>query len=450
MSTQKTWKKILIIPIIAIGVAIFIFLVKTREQPQKIPYVEPTVSVRVIEVPMVNVIPRALAYGNIQPETVWEAVAEVRGKIVEKHKQLKQGALLKSGTLLLRIDPTDYQLAIAQSQANMQSIQAKLEESKIKGKNTRLSLRIEEQVLNVARQELNRLRKLLKRKVVSTDSADKQERTVLTQKQKVQSLKNIINLLPAERKILAAQLAVAKTQLKGAKLDLKRTKIILPFDARIAQVNVEKSQFTQQGKVLVVADSIDIAEVSAQIAMQKMRHLLQPTTEEVDLGNLPKVFGISAIVRLIDGDFKSKWEGRFVRASDALDLQTRMMGIVIAVDNSYRQASPGVRPPLLKNMFVEVELRGKARPNRLIIPRSVLHDKQVYVVNQESRLEKRDLDIDFFQTNFIAIKKGLKKGEQVIVSDLIPAIEGMLIKPVIDQMMTNALLNEAQGLSQLK
>jgi len=96
------------------------------------------------------------------------------------------------------------------------------------------------------------------------------------------------------------------------------------------------------------------------------------------------------------------------------------------VDNSYRQAIPGVRPPLIKNMFVEVELRGKPHPDRLIIPRSAIHNKQVYIVNQESRLEKRALDIDFFQSNFVAVKNGLKKGDAVIVSDLIPAIEGML------------------------
>jgi len=451
MNTQKTplWKKILIIPAIAIGIIILFFQQQGRESPQQIPFTEPTINVRVIQVPMVNLIPRALAYGNIQPDTVWEAVAEVSGKIVEKHPQLKQGVILKSDELLLRIDPTDYQLAIAQSKANLQSIQAQLNELKVKEQNTRLSLKIEKKVLNVAQKELDRQRQLLKRKVVSTDAADKQERTVLAQTQQVQSLQNTLNLIPAERQVLKAQLAVAQTQLDSAKINLERTTIRLPFDARIAQVNIEKNQFTQQGKVLVVADSIDVAEVPAQIAMQNARHLFQPTSK-IDISNLPKVFGLSATVRLRQGDFKIEWPGRFVRASDAVDPETRTVSIVIAVDNSYRQAIPGVRPPLIKNMFVEVELRGKPHPDRLIIPRSAIHNKQVYIVNQESRLEKRALDIDFFQSNFVAVKNGLKKGDAVIVSDLIPAIEGMLLKPVVDTKMTEALLNEAQGKGELK
>ncbi|MEN8215989.1 MAG: hypothetical protein ABFS56_06365 [Pseudomonadota bacterium] len=62
---------------------------------------------------------------------------------------------------------------------------------------------------------------------------------------------------------------------------------------------------------------------------------------------------------------------------------------------------------------MEVELRGKAHPNRLIIPRSALHHKHAYIVNQESRLEKLSLEIYFFQSNFVAVKNGLKKGEPI-------------------------------------
>ncbi len=448
------WKKFLFIPAIAIGVIGFVFLVKGSEGPQQRPLSEQALSVRVIEVPAVKVIPRALAYGNVQPGTVWEAIAEVSGKVVERHRQLEKGAILKGGQLLLRLDPTDYELAIAQSKANLQSIEAQLNELKVKENNTRVSLRIEQQVLNVAKKEWNRMRKLLKRRTISQNTVDQQERTVLAQSQKVQSLQNTLNLIPAERQVLTAQLAVANTQLESAKLKLKRTKITLPFDARIAEVNVEKAQFAKQGQTLVIADSIDVAEVSAQVAMQNARHLLQAPPSKrgrkLDFSNLPKIFGLSATVRLRVGDFKVEWPGRFVRASDAVDPQTRTTGIVVAVDDPYRQAIPGIRPPLIKNMFVEVELRGRPRPASLIIPRAALHNKQVYMVNQENRLEKRTVETAFFQTNFVAIKNGLKKGEQVVVSDLIPAIEGMLLKPVVDTRMTEALLNEAQGKSHVK
>ncbi len=447
------WKKLLFFPAIAIGIALLVLLIKTSEGAQQLPHREPVQTVRVIEVPEIDVIPRALAYGNVQPGTVWEAIAEVSGKVVERHAQLKKGAILKGGEQLLRIDPTDYELAKAQADANLQTIQAQLNELKVKESNTRVSLKIEQQVLKVARKELNRLRKLLRRNAVSQNSADQQERTMLAQNQQVQSLQNNLNLIPTQRQLLNAQRKSAEIQLESAKLNIKRTQIILPFDGRIAEVNVEKKQFAQQGQVLVIVDSIDIAEVDAQIAIQRFRHLLQQSSKrnlKVDLNNLPKRFGLFSTVRLQAGDFKVEWPARFVRASDAVDPQTRTIGIVVAVDNPYRQAIPGIRPPLIKNMFVEVELRGKARQASLIIPRSALHQQQVYLVNQDNRLEKRPVETDFFQTDFVVIKNGLKKGEQLIVSDLIPAIEGMLLKPVIDSAMLESLLNAAQGKGNIK
>jgi len=60
------------------------------------------------------------------------------------------------------------------------------------------------------------------------------------------------------------------------------------------------------------------------------------------------------------------------------------------------------------------------------------------------------LEVDFSQSNFVVVKNGLKKGEQVIISDLIPAIDGMLLKPVLDNKIMDALLNEAQGNSHVK
>jgi membrane fusion protein, multidrug efflux system len=452
-TSYALWKKLLFFPAIAIGMAIFVLLVKASEGPQQLPYQEPVQTVRVIKVPELEVIPRALAYGHVQPGTVWEAIAEVSGKVVERHAQLKKGAILKAGEQLLRIDPTDYELAKAQAQANLQTIQAQLNELKVKERNTVVSLKIEQQVLDVARKELNRLRQLLRKKAVSQNSVDQQERTMLTQNQQVQSLQNNLNLIPSQRQLLNAQRKSAQIQLESAKLNLKRTEITLPFDGRIAEVNVEKKQFAQQGQVLVIADSIDVAEIEAHLAIQRFRHLLkqasQPKTK-IDLNNLPKRFGLSATVRLQAGDFKVEWPAKFVRASDAVDPQTRTVGIVVAVDNPYRQAIPGIRPPLIKNMFVEVELRGKAQPKRLVIPRSALYEQHVYLVNQENRLEKRPVEIDFFQTDFAVIKNGLAKGEQLIVSDLIPAIEGMLLKSVKDAPMLENLSNAAQGKSDLK
>ena len=101
-------------------------------------------------------------------------------------------------------------------------------------------------------------------------------------------------------------------------------------------------------------------------------------------------------------------------------------------------------------MFVEVELRGKPRHEVLVVPRSSLHGHRIYVVTPENRLEVRKVGIAFMQTGFAVISEGLKAGDKIVVSDPIPAIEGMLLNPVDDKMTAQTLQSEAIGEGSVK
>ena len=247
---------------------------------------------------------------------VWEAVAQVGGQIVEIHPQLKKGAILGKGEVLLRIDPSTYELAIVQTEANIHSVEAQLMELRIKETNTRASLRIEESILELSDRDLSRKRALLKNKTVSQASVDEQERNVLAGRQSVQSLKNTLNMIPAERQTLMAQRALYQAQLETARLELERTTIAAPFDCRIAEVNVEKTQYAAQGTVLVVADSIGVSEVVAQLPVGKLISLIPadaelPTRAEAVMERLPDILALSAVVRLRGGTVDAQWKARF-------------------------------------------------------------------------------------------------------------------------------------------
>ena len=104
---MKTWLKAhagkaLFLPPILIAAAVLVIAIQAREVAERTPPRETATAVRVVVAPSVAVVPRVLGYGNVQPETVWEAVAEVDGRIVEVHPQLKKGAILPAGAVLLR------------------------------------------------------------------------------------------------------------------------------------------------------------------------------------------------------------------------------------------------------------------------------------------------------------------------------------------------------------
>ncbi|MCP4755324.1 MAG: biotin/lipoyl-binding protein, partial [Proteobacteria bacterium] len=270
---SKKWKIYLFFIPVVIGVFVLFLSTKKEKTLQTRKAVEKSYSVRIIEVPAVNFAPRTVGHGNVEPGTTWQAIAEVSGKIVKLHPKLKKGGFVKAGSVIIKIDATDYELAIQQQKANILSIQSQSPELRIQESNTHASLEIERRALAVAEKELRRLRALARKGAGSRKAVDQQERGVLGQKQSVQTLQNTLNLFPSQQKILAAQLAVAKTQLDSAKINLQRTTITIPFDARIADVQVERSQFIKQGQLLVVADSIDLVEISAQFSFEKIRNL---------------------------------------------------------------------------------------------------------------------------------------------------------------------------------
>ncbi len=404
---------------------------------------------RVIEAPRVTVVPRALGYGNVEPGKTWEAIAEVNGKIVEIHPSLKRGGVMPPGQVLFRIDPTDYELAIAETETTIQSTQAQLAELEVKEANTKASLAIEQEVLELGEKELERKRKLVARGTVTRSETEREERTVLGQRQSVQNLRNTINLIPAERKLLEAQLARDRAQLASVRRDLERTTISSPFAGRVAEVEAELAEYVRQGDRLTAIDSIDVAEIPAQVPMGKLGALIRSeqtlTIMPTDLEVLRQALGLSARVWLRGENTTVMWEGRVARFSDTIDPQTRTVGVIVEVDGPYENVQPGVRPPLLKGLFVEVELLGRPLPDRLVIPRSALHGDQVYLLNNEDRLVKRAVEVGLIQPDFVVIDSGIEEGERVIISDLIPAIDGMLLAPVSDSDMLARLLAEAGG-----
>ncbi len=440
---EKPSKWVIILPILA-GVAVLVLLKQNQGEPLQATAQEQSRLVRVMTVFEATVIPQAIGHGTVRPAKVWEAVAQVKGKILQKHPELKKGAILEADSLLLQIDPTDYQLAIAQTEADIAATKAQFDELSAREANTRKSLVIEEQAMALREKELTRKKRLVDDGSISRSQMEDQERALLMQQQAVQGQRNTLNLVPSQRALLRAQLARQAAQLSTAQRDLANTEIRLPFAGRIAAVHVEQDQYVREGENLTVADDLQLAEIEVPIPIEQIRGVLH-ADGPVDLLNTPSPalhsrLGLAARVDLKEGLINASWQGRFARMSDALDPKTRTVGVIIEVDAPYAGMRPGERPPLVKGLFVEVTLLGKPLNDRLIVPRSALHQGHVYIADADNRLVIRPINIALLQPTFAVVASGLKPGERVVLSDLVPAIEGMLLQSQED----------LQALAQLK
>jgi multidrug efflux pump subunit AcrA (membrane-fusion protein) len=150
-------------------------------------------------------------------------------------------------------------------------------------------------------------------------------------------------------------------------------------------------------------------------------------------------------VWLRDSGLDVRWDGRFARMSDTLDPDTRTVGVIVEVDQPYADVQPGVRPPLVKGLFVEVDLRGPPRPERLVIPRHALHAGQVYLIGEDGRLEIRAVTLETLQPEYAAVADGVEAGERVVVSDLVPAITGMRLEGAPDNELLERLKRSAEA-----
>jgi RND family efflux transporter MFP subunit len=429
-------RKLLVLPPIAIGLLVLLFMVSGKQPPAQAERGEPTRSVRVIEAPLVELVPKAEGYGQVQPARVWTAVSQVAGRITQIHPKLRDGEILGKDTELAHIDPKDYEIALAQAGAE-------LAELDVQEQNARASLEIEERNLELAKKELERIRKLVKQGTSSQSTADESERAMLAYRAAVQNLKNTLALVPFQRRLLEAKMELAQR-------DLEHTVIRAPFDMRVANVAIEADQFVSVGQTLFEGDSIDRVEIKAQVAMSSLRNLFigrDDITVDAQLlsEELGELVDLKPVVSLDLGNYVAEWNAEFVRFSDTVDPETRTMGVVVAVDRPFDKVIPGYRPPLSKGMFVKVVLSGRNQAQRLLVPRAAIREGAVYVADQSNRLRRRVVKTLFSQGDVSVIAEGLEPGERVVVSDLVPAVEGMLLQVQVDEALSRSLANGGNG-----
>ena len=433
-------KKLLIVPPLAIAIGLFVISAQSSKSPRAATEIkEKATSVKIIGVKAVTAIPSLSAYGKVQPDRKWDAVAQVAGPVIWTADSLRDGLLIAKGTSLLKIDEREYQLALAQLEAQIEALDAKTE-------TTTASLKIEERAWALLNDDLERKKSLLSRGSTSQAGVDTAERALLTQDAKVQTLKSTLKLNDAEVKVLQQQREIAL-------LDLERTELKSPFDVRLSSVDISMGQYVNKGQVLFSGDGIGVAEVVAQIPIGALKPLLGKAGETgLPLDTMSQVGVMSdrhdtlkAKVVLHAPNSTISWDAKVDRVTAAMDPKTRTRGIVLTVQDPYGQASPGKKPPLVTDTAVEVVLQGQPQKDKIAIPASAIRKGKVMVVDSEKRLRYKSVKVAYIQGDIAVLTSGLDTKDKVIVSDLPAPVEGMLLGPKPDKNLLERVMAEATG-----
>lgn len=431
-------RKLMIVPPVAVGIGLVAYAISSREPPAQIAIEESRTPVRILSVEPQPFLPRVSGFGTVAPSRIWNAVAQVSGRINAVNPDFVHGGTVRKGDMLVRIAPDDYELAIAQARSEIESATAEFEQAKLSEQTIQQSLAIERDALQIARRELERQRDLAKRNTVAEATVEAQESAVLAQRARVQELENQLTVLPFQLEALAQSEKVAEASLAIAELNLERTLISAPFDARVAAADVEISQYVGVGTSMGTLDGIESAEIDVQVSPRQMAGFVRLAFGGRELpaggtaGQVPPGVGFTAEVQVGFPGTGQGWQAEVKRISDTVDPETRSIGVIVSVPEPYGQARPGVRPPLIKGMFTEVELRAPVVQDVFLLPRTVVRDGQVMIADADDRLTFAEVEIAYSLDDIAVLRGGLEPGTRVVVSDPSPAIPGMLLAPTGD------------------
>ena len=297
--------------------------------------------------------------------------AEVRPQVsgILQKRLFEEGAMVKEGQSLYRIDPALYKAQVASAKASLLQARANLASTKADAK---------------------RSAELVKVNAVSRSADDQAQ---------------------AAYKVAIANVEAAKAALATAQINLDYTEVRSP-----ALVTAN------QTSRLTVVQQLDPIYVDVTQSFDELSRL----REQAAKGMLKVNKDGSADVQLIlDGDKTYKHLGRLTFKDALVDESTGTVRVRAVFDNPDGDLLPG--------MFVRARLVDGVRENVIKIDqratmRRTTGDPYVYVVNAENKVESRDVVIGGTEgTNWI-INKGLKDGDKVIVEGLQRVRPGALVQ----------------------
>ena len=435
-------KPLLVVPPIALGIWGFIWMTQPQDKVT-VAEEQSKLAVRVMTVAQEPLVLSATGYGRVEAVQSWSAVSQVEGRAQQVLTGLAVGAVVEANDVLIQIDPTDYELEIAKTQANIAAAQATLAELTQQEENTRRLLEIEQRVFEVAQAEFDRIQTLSENGTVTTASLDTQRKSLLADENTLIGLQNTLALYPAQRASAEATLAVRQAELAEAQRGLANTTITAPFRGRISQEAIETDQFVRVGDALLTLDAIDVAEVIGSFQPQSfgslMRAAVGPQLENVGEIDATRVIqymeqgNVAAFVELDFADNVARYTAEPQRFRGSIDDETGTLGIAVRVKNPLVSKPQQRTPPLEFGSFVSVVLEVKPDTGIISVPRSIVQQDDsgqpfVYTASADDTLVLAPVTVGAVAGDRIIIDAGLKDGDRVLLSTPRPSVPGLALE----------------------
>ncbi len=321
--------------------------------------------------------------GTIKAIKTVDIVPRVSGYIEKRY--FDEGTIVKTGDPLYLIDPRPYK-------ARLDAYMAQL--------------KLDQAALAFWEKETKRYQTLVKQ---GAASREKTEGTL------------------AKRDEMLATVEKDKADIENVALDLSFTKITAPFNGRIQETRINVGNLVQQQRdVLTTLVQMDPIYVVFNISRNQVYEIQKQKRQ----GKVLPVEEMRTEVLQPDGS-KYPHEGKINFISFRINPTTDSVLVRATLPNRKSGGTGGY--DLIPGQYAPVRLILGEDANALLIPQPALVEsqvgKQVFVVNQDNKVESRSVEIGRGYQGQWVIKKGLKKGEKVIVEGTQKVRPGVVVKP---------------------
>ena len=362
-------RKILIAVILLVAAFLASMLAGMKPEPPKKEReeIDALVDILVLETMTANFSIRS--QGTVQPRTQTILSAEVSGTITSISPKFIAGGVFARGDVLLRIDPTNYDVAVKTATA------------------------------------------LVKQRQIEFDGAAK--------------LRQSGYRAESEYASAVTALASAEAELVRAKRDLERTFVRLPYGGMVRAKETDIGQFVNPGTRLGVVFATNYAEVRLPLTDIDLAFVSLPSATEITASGGADGPGVK--LSAIQKGKRQEWQATIVRSEGVVDESSRVTYAVARIVDPYRLRTDGT--PLPMGTFVTAIIDGESLEGIVRVPRDALRGSdQLIFVDEDSRLRIRAVEIVRSDADYVYVTNGASPGDRIVLTALETPVNGMKVK----------------------
>ncbi|MEM7473278.1 MAG: HlyD family efflux transporter periplasmic adaptor subunit [Pseudomonadota bacterium] len=382
---------------------------ESRDRPAR----ERVFSVAVAPLEPGDVTPQLTSFGEIRSRRTLDLRAPTGGRIVELAENFEEGATVREGQFLARIDPSEAQATLDVAQTDLIEARQELLEAERGIVLAQDELQSARNQVDLRTRALSRQQDLLSRDVGTTAAVEQAELSESTAKQSVLSRRQALQT--AEARLDQAKTLITRREiaLRDAERKLSETEVFAKFDGRLSDVAVTAGGLVANNERLAQLVDPDALEVAFRVSTSQHARLID---EAGRLTQRP----VEIRLEVLGTDLVTT--GKLTRESAAVSEGTIGRLLFAEVDSA-----SGLRPGDFVTVMVEEPMLRRV----VRLPSTALAaDGTILVVGAEERLEEAPVDLLRRQGDAVLLRARGLAGREVVLERSQNLGAGIKVKPL--------------------